>query len=301
MPEMLTAGFLNLLKPPGMTSHDVVEKVRRLFPGVKAGHLGTLDPMACGVLPIALGKATRLVSYLENTDKEYRAELTLGLESDTQDIWGQVRESGDCRFLREENIRRAFAAFTGTITQVPPMVSAVKVQGKKLYEYARQGQEIIRPARQVRVEELRIVKISGLGEKYCRVLFHARVSKGTYIRTLCADIGKYLGTGGLLSFLLRTRSGPFTLDQTVMLDEISRDKIIDVFPVVEKILPVVTIDESLCNRVKHGQKIPGEALSSVAGERVAVQDAEGNVVAVLKKIRIESKDKTFWQPEKVLV
>ncbi|KPU28170.1 tRNA pseudouridine synthase B [Caloranaerobacter sp. TR13] len=208
-------GLINVLKPTGMTSHDIVSFIRKTLKIKKVGHTGTLDPNAAGVLPICLGKATRISEYLVDKTKEYRAEITLGYKTDTQDKYGNIvcRSSNE---VTEAEIVKAFSSFIGEIEQVPPMFSAVKHKGKKLYELARSGIEIKRKPRKVFIHDINIVNI-----KNCKkILFDVRCSKGTYIRTLCNDIGECLNTYGCMTFLLRTRVGNFHIYDSFTIEEI---------------------------------------------------------------------------------
>ncbi|KGG80851.1 tRNA pseudouridine synthase B [Caloranaerobacter azorensis H53214] len=208
-------GLINILKPTGMSSHDVVNFIRKTLKVKKVGHTGTLDPNAAGVLPICLGKATRISEYLIDKTKEYRAELTLGCKTDTQDKYGNVICSSNNK-VTEADIIKAFNSFIGEIEQIPPMFSAVKYKGKKLYELARSGIEIPRKPRKVIIYDIKIIDI-----KDCKkVLFDVKCSKGTYIRTLCNDIGDYLNTYGYMSFLLRTKVGNFSICDSFTIEEI---------------------------------------------------------------------------------
>lgn len=207
-------GIINLLKPAGMTSHDVVKVVRRKFKNVKVGHTGTLDPMVEGVLPLCLGKATRITEYLISDNKKYSCEMTLGLETDTQDIWGEILEKKDIDLTNSEIIE-ATNSFKGQILQTPPLYSAVRVNGKRLYEYARKGQEVKVKPRYIYIYDIDILHI-----KENKVLFDVTCSKGTYIRTLCSDIGKKLGCGATMSALKRTASGRFQIEDAVTLEDI---------------------------------------------------------------------------------
>jgi tRNA pseudouridine55 synthase len=210
-------GILNILKPPGMTSFDVTAHIRGLAGTRKAGHTGTLDPMAAGVLTVCLGNATGAIEFLVDKDKLYRAELTLGITTDTQDSSGSVISEMpvDCS---DERIRAAVASFIGSYAQLPPMYSALKVNGRKLYELAREGVSVDRAPREVEIYSAGIVKIYRSGR--VKVLFDIHCSKGTYIRTLCSDIGERLGCGGHMSFLLRKRAGAFGLEDAATLEEI---------------------------------------------------------------------------------
>lgn len=213
-------GFLNVLKPPGMTSHDVVHFIRKVARLKKAGHTGTLDPGAAGVLVICLGRATRLARFLPGYDKEYRAEITLGVSTDTGDSFGIVREEHDASDITEDSLADALELFTGRIEQVPPMTSAVRYQGKKLYELARAGIEVERPARRVHIYSLKLIGGSGWGTKAPKVLINVVCSRGTYIRVLCQDIGRSLSCGAHMSFLVRTRDGTFDISCSSTLEEI---------------------------------------------------------------------------------
>ncbi len=214
-------GFLNINKPQGITSFEVVKRVRRFFPGQKVGHLGTLDPLAEGVLPLAVGKATRLVEFLVDLRKSYRAEMILGAVSDTQDAWGNLTVIANDLELTLADIEKTLEFFRGEILQVPPMYSAVNYQGRRLYELARQGIEVVRKPRPVTVYSLQAVK-ADLAKPPYRVVLNVVCSKGTYIRTLCHDIGEKLGCGAYLARLVRLFSGPFTLEQSVKLEDIER-------------------------------------------------------------------------------
>lgn len=212
-----TEGVLIVHKEAGWTSHDVVAKVRRLLGTPKVGHAGTLDPAATGVLPILIGRATRIAEYLIDWDKEYRAVLRLGETTDTQDATGQVLSATDSSHLTEEAIRAAVVKFRGVQKQLPPMYSAVKVAGKPLYKAARAGQTIDRTERTISVYTLDIVAINGRD-----VTLQVTCSKGTYIRTLCADIGQTLGVGGHLLTLERRRVGPLLLERALTIDAVAQ-------------------------------------------------------------------------------
>lgn len=206
-------GVISFIKPPGLTSHDMVAIVRRKLKIKRVGHTGTLDPMAAGVLPICIGKGTKIVDFLMNDKKVYRAELTLGSMTDTQDRWGEVLESSD-RVASEQEIRIEMAKFIGEIAQIPPMYSALKHKGKKLYELAREGITVEREERIRTIHSLDIISINNN-----KILFDVSCSKGTYIRTLCHDIGINLGTFGHMSFLLRKSTGNFNLNNSITIEE----------------------------------------------------------------------------------
>lgn len=231
-------GIINIYKEAGFTSHDVVARMRGICGQKKIGHTGTLDPQATGVLPVCLGSATRLCDMLTDKDKEYVAELLLGVTTDTQDTTGQVlsrREVGPDA-LPEEAVRKAVLSFVGEYAQVPPMYSALKVNGRKLYELAREGREVERRARQVAIREIEILKI-------CLPIVKFRVlcSKGTYIRTLCADIGEKLGCGGTMQSLVRTKVSRFVLEDAVCLARLQELR--DSGRLMEVVIPVDRIFE----------------------------------------------------------
>lgn len=212
-------GIINVLKPIGMTSTDVVRWLIRKTKEKKAGHIGTLDPGAAGVLPICLGKATRLAEYHTAQGKSYRAEITLGISTDTQDAFGQ-EISRVIPQVTSKEFKETLEKFLGVIEQEPPMYSAVRKDGKHLYEYARQGIELVREKRPVTIYGLKMVE--WYEDIFPRVLFDIECSKGTYIRTLCQDIGNMLGCGAHMSFLLRLKAGRFALDSSYTLEEIER-------------------------------------------------------------------------------
>lgn len=223
-------GIIVMDKQQGFTSHDVVAKLRGICGQKKIGHTGTLDPAATGVLPVCLGSATKLCDMLNEKDKEYVAELRLGVETDTQDMTGEVLATHTVE-ADEETVRRACLAFVGEYAQIPPMYSALKVNGKKLYELAREGKEVERRARPVVIHELELLSVE-LPVVRMRVV----CSKGTYIRTLCHDIGSRLGCGGAMQSLRRTRVGVFRQEEAVTLDELQQLK--DTGRLRSRIIPV---------------------------------------------------------------
>ena len=210
-------GIFIIDKPAGWTSMDVCAKVRGIFHEKRVGHGGTLDPMATGVLPVFVGRATRAVEFAEHGRKEYVAGLRLGLVTDTQDITGTVLEQRPVSVTREQ-VETILPRFLGEIRQIPPMYSAIKVNGQKLYELARKGQEVERKPRSVTIYALELLEQTGETEFTLRCL----CSKGTYIRTLCHDIGQALGCGGTMSSLRRTMAAGFTLEQAAALEEVQR-------------------------------------------------------------------------------
>src|SRR6266568_6817656 len=208
-------GFLIIDKPAGITSHDVVQRVRRLCRLKKVGHTGTLDPFATGVLPVALGEGTKAIHFLDEAVKEYRAELTLGTATDTQDCTGTVIREGEWRGVTAEEIVALTREFTGRVSQVPPMYSALKRNGVPLYRIARAGETVEREPREVLISAITIDRL-----ELPVVAFTVICSRGTYVRTLAADLGDRLGCGAHLTALRRTRSGPFTLACSLTLDEL---------------------------------------------------------------------------------
>ena len=212
-------GVLAVWKPAGWTSHDVVAKARRLLRERRIGHTGTLDPAVTGVLPLCVGRATRLVEYLQEAPKTYRAKLKFGLATDSEDLSGEVIERKDASFLTETMIREAALSFVGEIDQVPPMMSAVKVDGKRLYELARQGVTVERKSRRVTIHRLDVDEVTA-GVDEPELTFTVTCSKGTYIRTLCVDIGRKLGVPAVMAELVRLESAGIRREQCVTLEEI---------------------------------------------------------------------------------
>lgn len=210
-------GILIIDKPTGWTSMDVCAKLRGIFREKRIGHAGTLDPMATGVLPVFVGRATKAVQFAENGRKEYRAVLKLGTVTDTQDTTGAVLEAHPVTVGADE-VRAALEHFTGELLQLPPMYSALKVNGQKLYDLARQGKTVERKPRAITVYELELLEQSAPDEFALRVV----CSKGTYIRTLCHDLGEYLGCGGCMAALRRTRSGNFSVENARRIGELTR-------------------------------------------------------------------------------
>lgn len=213
---MFENGILNINKPEGWTSQDVVAKLRGRLHIRRVGHTGTLDPMATGVLPVCFGKATRIIEYYDDDFKTYEAEMKLGMVTDTLDSTGTVLETKPVD-VSEEDVIQAIDSFREWITQIPPKYSALKVNGKPLYKYAREGVEVEIKSRKIYVEDIQTVEVN-LGEN--RILFRVTCSKGTYIRTICDDIGKKLGCGGTMTALQRIQSGCFRVEDARTLPEI---------------------------------------------------------------------------------
>ncbi|WP_371369065.1 tRNA pseudouridine synthase B [Sporomusa rhizae] len=248
----MSNGLINVLKPPGMTSHDVVSFIRRLYGIKRVGHAGTLDPGAAGVLPIFLGNATRLIEYLADADKSYRAELTFGFETDTGDDTGQIINSSPFSKPDVIKIKEALASFIGVNEQIPPMYSAVKIGGKKLYEFARAGETVERKPRSITISSIALV-----AEYEHGLVFDVTCSKGTYIRTLCADIGRRLNCLAVMSFLVRTRVGNFHLEQSRTLEEIAANKeqVIQKADTVLTQFPAVMLQERDAGAIKNGRTV----------------------------------------------
>ncbi len=273
-------GVINIYKERGYTSHDVVNIVRKALGRIKTGHTGTLDPYAEGVLPICVGKATKLADYISADIKEYKTELTLGITTDTEDITGSVLEEKSVD-VTNEDIISAILSFKGEYSQIPPMYSAIKINGKKLYELAREGKQAERRARDITIYDIRDIKPLGGG----RYEFYVLCSKGTYIRSLCRDIGEKLGCGGCMSALTRTRSGSFIIEDSIRLDELKRllseNRLSDVLIPPEKVLKdykCVHISPSASKYAENGNKI---SLSYIKekdlniGEKVTAFYADG--------------------------
>lgn len=214
-------GIIIIKKPQNCTSHDVVYKVKKIF-NQKVGHTGTLDPMATGVLPLLVGKGTLCSKYLINHDKTYEVELKLGKKTDTGDIEGNIIEKADVdyKILEFENIEKTLKTFLGKQKQIPPMFSAIKVNGKKLYEYARKGQKVEVQPRIIEIFEIKLLKIDKENKTIC---FTVHCSKGTYIRSLCEDIAKRLGTIGFMKSLNRIQVGEFYLEEAITIDELEKN------------------------------------------------------------------------------
>lgn len=298
-------GIFNIYKEKGFTSHDVVAIVRRTIHMKKVGHTGTLDPDAEGVLPVCVGKATKLSDVIMDDRKSYRAMLRLGITTTTEDASGEVLETKEVEF-NEDRIREVVASFIGKLEQVPPMYSAVKVNGKKLYELARAGKEIERKSRTIEVYDIRIRQFLPPD----RVEIDVDCSKGTYIRTLCADIGKRLGCGGHMAELLRTATGAFSLENAIKLDELKalaeQEKAEEALLTMEEALkdfPVVKVSEKSAKFLYNGGKIQErffteKPASYQVGDIVVVYDHENNLVGLYE---IRKDENYFIKPYKMLV
>lgn len=296
-------GILNVYKEPGFTSHDVVAKLRGICKQKKIGHTGTLDPDASGVLPVCLGNATKLCDLLTDKTKEYRAQMLLGCVTDTQDTTGQILEEHPVT-ASEEEVRSAIRSFVGAYDQIPPMYSALKVNGRKLCDLARAGKEVERKSRPVTIYAIQIEKV----ELPC-VTMTVSCSKGTYIRTLCHDIGQRLGCGGTMANLVRTRSGQFTIDRAYRLSEIeamaqagSLEAVLLPVDAIFKEFPAAWVKKESAFLADNGnplfphQLTFGQAAQGEAGSSACRQDA-GQNVAVRKdgsQIRIYGENGKFY-------
>lgn len=242
-------GFLNIYKPVGMTSHDVVSVLRRVTKIKQIGHTGTLDPFAEGVLPICIGKATRLIEYLQD-DKEYLATVQFGAATNTFDLDGEKVFTSDKKVSRDD-IKEGLKSFEGEILQLPPIFSAIKVKGKKLYEYARKGEEVEIQPRKVVIEN---IELKNFDEELQQAQILLKCSKGTYIRSIANDLGKNLGCGGYLIKLIRTQAGKFRVENSVQLDEIDvESNLINPLDILN--LPKIAVDNGDLARIKNGMPI----------------------------------------------
>jgi tRNA pseudouridine55 synthase len=258
-------GFINLHKPQGWTSHDCVAKVRRLLNTRKVGHGGTLDPLATGVLPIAVGKATRLLSYLPSR-KIYRAKVRFGMQTSTDDLEGEVLQTRSADHLTLSDIEPYFAQFLGQVTQIPPQYSAIQKDGKRLYELARQGKVVEVPSRQVEIFSLAV--LNWLPGEFPALDLVITCGEGTYIRAIARDLGHLLGVGGTLAALERQESGGMNLEQSVTLEQLAAHPT-DLIPPEKALgyLPQISLDSLTAQRWCQGQKI---LLPPSAGQELAI-------------------------------
>lgn len=301
-------GIINVYKEKDFTSFDVVAKLRGILKQKKIGHTGTLDPDATGVLPVCLGNATKLCDMLTDKKKEYIAEFVLGKETDTQDISGQVLKETEV-VSNEAEVREVIQSFVGDYDQLPPMYSAIKVDGKRLYELARQGKEVGRKTRPVTFYEIEILKVE-LPHVSIRVL----CSKGTYIRTLCHDIGQKLGCGAAMTSLERTRSGQFTKEKAYTLAEI--EKIRDEGRLDDIILPVDSVFSHLPELIVSGELekkiLNGNLIYKSECEKLGLEDcySERKKIRVYKEnnnssnfiaVYVYNKEKKGMVPEKMFL
>jgi tRNA pseudouridine55 synthase len=277
------AGFLVVDKPRGRTSHDIVDAARRWLGTRRVGHLGTLDPLATGVLPLAIREATKLVPFLEGGAKAYAGVIRLGLVTDTLDAEGEVLRRHVGPLPDEAELRAALTRFVGEIEQIPPMFSAVKRGGVPLHRLARRGLEVERAPKRVRIDRLALVKYAPPD-----VEVEVDCSAGTYVRALAADLGEALGCGAHLASLRRTRSGPFSEAQSLTEELLAREAeqgtlVRRLIPAFQPLgFPVLRLSAEEVRRLVHGEEIEAAALPLAPGDRVSALDPQGELVAVLE-------------------
>lgn len=280
-------GLLNLHKPVGWTSHDCVAKVRRLLHQKKVGHGGTLDPAATGVLPMAVGSATRLLQYLPE-DKAYRGRVRLGLTTTTDDLEGEVLTQRDASAITLAEVEARLASFLGWIEQIPPRYSAIQVEGRRLYDRARRGEDFEVPQRTVRVDSIEILdwqagEPDSEGRSYPELELAIACGPGTYIRSIARDLGAALGVGGTLASLIRTRSCGLGLSESLTLEQIAEQLEQGSFELIDPAialqhLPAIPLSPDWVERWFHGQRLPVE--QAVCVEPVRVQDGSGRLLGI---------------------
>jgi tRNA pseudouridine55 synthase len=286
----MVSGILVVNKEAGMTSHQVVNKVRKLTGIRKIGHAGTLDPEVTGVLPLCLGQATRLIEFIQEQPKRYRAQATFGYSTTTQDATGEIVTKGTVQHLTMELVQEALSQLQGTILQTPPAYSALKVNGKRAYELARSGETVTLQARTVTIYEIRLLSFEK-GEDLANVEFDVTCSKGTYVRTLCHDLGVMLNCPAHMSKLVRTQSGPYTLQDAMTLAEIEmtireRSLACMLNPPISALphLPAWRVDMTLAKRIRSGQSISLSPLGLQAywnpGTKIKVITDEQELLAI---------------------
>ena len=277
-------GVVVVDKPGGMTSHDVVNRLRRIYGTRRVGHAGTLDPLATGVLVVCLGQATRILEYLAATTKKYRAGILFGVRSDSQDITGIELTREDSSLLRREDVEAALPTFRGMIRQTPPMHSALHHEGKRLYDLARQGIEVERASREVEIFSLEMVEFESGSNAHAVV--DVECSSGTYIRTLAADIGDAVGSGAVMDSLRRTGVGAFSIDQAVTLERLARlkeegglDSTVRTIADGLQDWPRITLSDAESVAIRQGRRLP---LHDENPGRCLLLDSGGTVVALAK-------------------
>ena len=289
-------GIFNIHKPTGMTSHDVVAKMRKLLKQRRVGHAGTLDPAASGVLPICVGQATRVSEYLSESGKAYRATVIFGIETDTYDAEGEVTRTASPEKLSRTDVENALSRFRGRQMQIPPRYSALKIQGQAAYKRARAGEELVLEARPVEISRLEIID----WQKPTLTL-DVECSKGTYIRSLAYDLGRALDCGAHLGALVRTRSGPFRLEESITLEELARageevrragflqpmDRALEQYPALH-------LSEEEAARVMHGSAFAYE-IAQTERSLARVYNPAGNFIAIAEW----TPERARWQPKKV--
>ncbi|MCQ9279123.1 tRNA pseudouridine(55) synthase TruB [Staphylococcus borealis] len=300
-------GILPVYKERGLTSHDVVFKLRKILKTKKIGHTGTLDPEVSGVLPICIGPATRVSDYVMDMGKSYHATITLGESTTTEDQTGEVIDKVEVleNEVNTTDIDDVLRTFEGLIEQIPPMYSSVKVNGKKLYEYARNGETVERPVRQVKIDLIERTSDLQFEDKKCHFNIKVKCGKGTYIRTLATDIGKQLGYPAHMSLLTRTNSGGFDVKDSLTLEQISQLHEQDalqsqLFPIEYglKSLPKINVsDENMKKRILNGQKFNKRLFNQIIDEQLVFVDSETQKVMA---IYVQHPDKKYEiKPKKV--
>lgn len=287
MTKQQLEGVLAVMKPAGWTSHDVVAKVRRLVGVRRIGHTGTLDPAVTGVLPLCIGRATRMVEYIQELPKQYEATVVIGLSTDTEDLSGTVIERVNDVTISEADVRNAISSFLGEIDQVPPMYSAVKIDGKRLYELARKGEQVERKARKVTIHELELLDLR-LDESIPEFSFRVTCSKGTYIRTLCVDIGRKLGFPAAMKELIRTQTGNLTLEDCLSLEQIAELSLEGTLS--EHLIPA----DRAISHLPHVQLNDKQSLQASRGQKIHLQ-MEPDMNAVLDQaiVRVYDRQQHF--------
>lgn len=287
-------GIVNVMKPAGMTSHDVVAKLRRIYHTRKVGHTGTLDPDAVGVLPVCIGQATRLVEYLTDKEKTYKTVMKFGSETNTQDASGEVTVTTELPSLSREEFVAVTQQFIGEIQQIPPMYSAIKKDGQPLYKLARQGIDVEVEPRPVVIHEIKVLMYQPES-----AMLEIRCGKGTYIRTLCQDIARACGSSGHMAYLMRTKSGVFGADTAVALSRLEESEhpeqfLMDMNTSLADMPALAVEDAAMLVRVQNGlaQRVPGAA-QLAEGTVCRALDSQGNLVA------IGTIEKESFQPNKV--
>src|SRR5579859_8077285 len=297
-------GILNINKPTGMTSHDVVAKVRKLLKQRRVGHAGTLDPAASGVLPICVGQATRVAEYLSESGKAYRATIIFGAVTDTYDSEGIIIRTASTEGLTRATIEAILPAMLGDQMQVPPRYSAIKLQGQPAYKRARAGEDVAMEARPITIYQLEIIDWQVSPSPTLTLAIEC--SKGTYIRSLAYDLGEKLGCGAYLGGLIRTRSGPFALTESITLEQLTQaaeqGTIEELLHPADKAIeqyPALVLDEATTERVRHGNAFPVEERTDALFEQgmARVYDDKGQFAAIAEW----DKERRMWQPVKVFL
>lgn len=301
-------GILAIHKEVGMTSHDVVFKLRKILKTKKVGHTGTLDPEVSGVLPICVGKATRVSDYVMESGKSYRAEVTIGVSTTTEDQTGEIvdQKRVDQNLWDKDEMIATLKQLEGDIEQIPPMYSAVKVNGKKLYEYARQNIEVERPVRRVHINSIDLISDIIYENDICKFEIEVECGKGTYIRTLATQIGTLLNYPAHMSHLIRLKSGGFTLNQAIKLDDlreiVEQDKLQDVILPLEYglngLTKITVHDKNIVTRIQNGQKIEKSLIDESKHDGEFVVWYEDKAIAIMDTY---DKNETLYKPKKVFL